>query len=262
MAGLIRREQVPMKAAYAPPDLERRALDLVAKAEKQAQAVLAKACERAAEIEREARQASEKIYQEARAEGLVAGREEGRQELLREVAQARADAIQQAQAEIRQTAAALESAGAQFDRERHGLLALAEAGMLELAVAIARRVCRITAAGSSEVALANARSLLEMVRHCTDVELRICPQDYEHVATLAPERAAPDNAAAHVRFVADPQVEPGGCLLRTADGVIEANLSAQLDRIAQALCGELARVKMDEAIAPVPSPPPPAEIPS
>ena len=57
--------------------------------------------------------------------------------------------------------------------------------------------------------------------------------DFETLETFAEGLAAADRK--HVRIVADPDVSPGGCRLRSADGAVDATLETQIDQIARHL---------------------------
>jgi flagellar assembly protein FliH len=107
--------------------------------------------------------------------------------------------------------------------------------MLELALAIARQVCKHDAGTSSEAARANAAALLKMVKHESDLVLHLNPADYETLQRAAPELRTSIDRLAHVELAADPTVERGGCVLEGHHGTVDARLETQLDRVAAAL---------------------------
>ena len=226
MGGVIRREHVAATAAFSFQDVEREAGEMLARARAQAERLLADA-------ETRARQTAEVHLRDAWAQGLAAGRQAGLEEVRKEARQAAVDA---ARAELTRLTHALGAGLAEYERNRRSLIALAETGLIELALAIARRVCKIQVATSDEPVRANARALLELVQHHEDVELRLNPADAELLADLADEFTKHTAALGHVTITADPAVARGDCCLRTRAGTIDASITGQLDRIAAALC--------------------------
>ena len=96
------------------------------------------------------------------------------------------------------------------------------------AVQLARQVVRAELATRPEVVAQVAQeavhALLVSARH---LRLRIHPGDQGHVA----EAAAEVLQAREVRLVADPSIEPGGCILESDLGRVDARIA---DRWAQA----------------------------
>ncbi len=225
--GVIRREQVAGLRPFSFEDVERRANELLAAARVQAGQIVRDA-------ENQARQVTERRRREGYEQGLVAGREAGRQQACSE---ARAAAEQAARGEIDQLIRALRGGLAEYERGKRGLLAQAESGLIELALAIATRICKLTAGASSAAAQANCRTLLESVQHAHDVEVHFAPPDYERLAEVAPALAREVAGLEHVRIVADAEVVAGGCVIRTRDGLLDATLDTQLQRVAAAICG-------------------------
>ena len=226
MGGVIRREHVAATAAFSFQDVEREAGEMLARARAQAERLLADA-------ETRARQTAEVHLRDAWAQGLAAGRQAGLEEIRREARQAAVDA---ARAELTRLTHALGAGLAEYERNRRSLIALAESGLIELAVAIARRVCKIQVAASAEPVRANVGVLLELVKQHEDVELRLNPADAELLADVAGEFAKHTAALGHVTLKADPAVARGDCCLRTRVGTIDASIEGQLDRIAAAIC--------------------------
>lgn len=204
--------------------------------EQQAQRVLAQARAQAAEVLRAAEQQAAALAAARQEAGYAAGLAAGRAAGLAQVrAEARAAAEQAARDEIAALTGALRTALAEFEQGKRGLLAAAESGLIELALAIAQRVCKAAAGADSAPARGNARALLEMAQHAGDAALHLNPEDCTRLATQAPEFVAAVKDLGHVRLVPDEQVAAGGCVLRSADGEIDAGIQTQLDRIAEAL---------------------------
>jgi len=225
VAGVLRREKFCSSPAFSFKDLEGQARSLLDEARAQARQILA-------EAEQQARRRAIQLEREA----APRGREQGRREAFE---QAREEAARVAREEARQDytklCQALTAGLAAFDQNKRRLLATAESGMLELALAIARRVCKHDVGASSDTARDNAAALLEMVKHESDLALHLNPADHETLRTAVPELLASANRLAHVELVADPAVARGGCVLQSCHGTIDTTLETQVDRVAAAL---------------------------
>lgn len=227
MGKVIRREDMEGQCRFSFADLERQGRDVVAQAEARARRIVG-------EAEARARQLAAASQRKAHEAGLAEGRRVGMAQVEAEARQAAREA---AQANLTQLIQALSAGLAEFDREKRRLLAVAESGLLEVALAIAERVCKLHVQDSVESARGNIRAVLDMVRHHGDLELHVNPAEH---ALLASETAALFEGVAkleHVHLVADPAVTRGGCVLYGAGGVIDATLETQLEHVAEALCG-------------------------
>jgi len=152
----------------------------------------------------------------ARREGFQQGLEEGRRQ-----------AAAQLEGELARLARAIEETAGIKARLR----AQAERELVELALAIARRVLRRELHVDSEAVLGLAKAALEKasLREVTEVRL--------HHALAAPVRAHLDRIGApqSIAVREDPSLEPGALLLETARGTIDASLETQLDEISRGL---------------------------
>ena len=227
MSAVIRRENASNAAGFSFQDVEAEARQTVAHARAEAEQILAAA-----------RAETEQLVQARRHEGYQAGVAEGRQAGAQQVRKETHDAaVQSAQAELTRLTQALAAGLSEYERNKRSLIAQAESGLIELAIAIARRVCKSCAAQSSDAAAANVRAVLELVRHQHDVELHVHPAEHALLQEVAQALLAQTAELQHVQVRADPAVPRGGCVLRTRDGTIDATIETQLDRVAAAICG-------------------------
>ncbi len=224
--GVLRRENTAGGALYSFADIEHQANELMSRAREKAKSIIA---ESEGHIRAVTEAQKREGYQAGYTEGTQAGFEQARHD-------AREECRAAARAELDQLMAAMKQGLGEFESNKRRLIAVAEAGLVELAVAIARRVCKVHIDASHESVVANARAVLDMVRHENDLELRVNPTEHEllqeHTAELMRNMEQWD----HVSIVADPAVARGGCLLRTRHGTIDASIDGQLDRIARVLC--------------------------
>lgn len=229
MAGVIRADRGARPERFSFHDVERQAREVLDRAERQAAEILA-AARRAADAEaaREHSRGYEAGFQE--------GREAGRLEALSE---ARDAALQESREALARLDRGLTEVLGAFEAEKRRLLSAAETGLIELALAIARRVCGRTAALHADVAIETTRRLLDLARHEHDVELLLNPAEYATVQHALPELLHTLGSSAHVRLRADEGIGPGGCVLRGRCGTIDATIDTQLDRIAEVIAPSL-----------------------
>jgi len=225
MAGVIGRENFCSSQPFSFADLEG-----------QARAVLERADEQARQIVRQAQEHGRRLAEQARQQAHQAGLEEGRRDGLRQIrTEAREAVLQEERERVDRLVQTLTTGLTEFERSKRRLIGVAEAGLIELALAIARRVCKLLVETSPEAARANARHLLKAVQHDGDLELRVNSADYDTLRDVAAEVLRCGDELEHVQVTADAAVEPGGCILSTRDGQIDASIETQLQRIAEAI---------------------------
>jgi len=231
--GLIRSTQSVSTARFSFVDVESEARKIQRRAEAEAR-----------ELVRRAEEEGRRIHDRRHAEGYALGLREGRVAGERRAHQeAAAAALREAQEGLAKLGAALQTALADFQRDKRRLLAEAEAGVIELAVRIAERICKHAAARSSETALQNARAALELARHDQDAELRVSPEELAALEQALPALLSAIAGLEHVRVIPDERVPRGGCVVRGRQGEIDARLETQIQRVADALLPARERVE-------------------
>lgn len=171
--------------------------------------------------EMDARQQADAIVTGARqrAEALIGQAREGAEALRRE---AEDRGLREAEG---RAAALLAEAAATRDR----ILADADDQVARLAVAVAERVIGQALEQRPELVRPMVRSVLERARRARRLELRVHPDDVEHLRGLGD---GPDRVVA---VEADPAVRRGGCVLRTDVGEVDARLEVRLAAVERAL---------------------------
>jgi flagellar assembly protein FliH len=154
--------------------------------------------------------------QKAYAAGLAEGRRAGE-----------ATASAQLASMSEQLTAAIEHIG----RLRGGVLRQAERDLVRLAVAIAERIVR------KEIALDPARLVTMASEAASRLGDRVAATLHLHPADHAAVSAsgAIERISGSLTVVSDPHVPPGGCLVRSAVGNVDAGVDAQMREIARAL---------------------------
>jgi flagellar assembly protein FliH len=192
---------------------------------REAEVRLRKAEAQARQMEEDARRrGDERGYGEAYQRGLTEGREAGRQEAF----EAASREFTQQQASLIESCKAAMSA---IDRDRDMWLTAARQDLIELAVAIARRVACHVGREHREVVLANLEEAVRLVGARTDVTIAVNPLDAEAARAFAKSLIDMREQWQKIRVVDEPEISPGGCRVQWGSGSIDATLETQLDRI-------------------------------
>jgi flagellar assembly protein FliH len=117
---------------------------------------------------------------------------------------------------------------------RRSMIRETERQMVQLSLAIARRVVRREVAIDHDLTLTMARVALERLGDSTAVTIRLHPDDFE--ATCRQREAL--LAGSHVTVTPDPAVSRGGCLVQSDFGYVDASIDAQFQELARALLVE------------------------
>lgn len=198
---------------------------IVAAARAKAEQMVAEA---RAEAERIRGESHRRALDEGYQDGLAQGREAGHREAF-EVAKAEFEAKQV------QLAAACESLFREVDRRKREMLLSAHRDLIILAINIAERVTKRIGLIDPQAARENLQGVIDLVGGSSDMIVEVNPVDAETLETFAGELVAKRGRLKHVVVTADDRIEPGGCVVKTRGGRIDATLATQLDRIAQEL---------------------------
>jgi flagellar assembly protein FliH len=145
--------------------------------------------------------------------------------------QAAATATQQDTAALaRKLAATLDD----LVRVRDQMIRHTEKQMVQLALAVARRVVHREVAVDPTAMLTMMRVVLERVSDAARVSVRLNPADHQAVTEALADAPTSDQ----VTVTADPRVPRGGCKVESEYGDIDAGVDAQIQEIARALLGD------------------------
>jgi flagellar assembly protein FliH len=156
--------------------------------------------------------------EQARAEGFAAGRAEA----LAALAPASAA-----------FAAAVAAAQEEAARVAEGL----EAEAVELALAIAEKVVAGTLLAEPERVLEAVRGALRGIVDRSRVTVLVHPDDLELVRDAAPEIATTLGGVETLEVQAERRVNPGGAVVRHAEGEVDAQIAVKLERVRELAAG-------------------------
>lgn len=109
-----------------------------------------------------------------------------------------------------------------------------ERELVQLSIAIARKVLHREVTVDPELTAALAHVALERLGGATPATVRLHPDDY---AIVTAGQVAPLGGR-QVEVLPDPSVARGGCLVESEFGFINASVDAQVDEIARAVLGD------------------------
>jgi flagellar assembly protein FliH len=211
--------------AFRLNDVLEEAKAVVARARAQAEDTLRQAEARARQIEQEAGlQAEERGYKEGYERGLAQGREAGHAEAL----EAARQEFDQQQAGLVQSCQQIIST---IEAERQAWHTAARQDLIDLAMAVARRVAHHVGREQREVVLANLEEAVRLVGARTDVTIAVNPRDAEAARAFAKSLIDMREQWQKIRVMEEPDIAPGGCRVQWGSGSIDSTLETQLDRI-------------------------------
>jgi flagellar assembly protein FliH len=119
-------------------------------------------------------------------------------------------------------------------RVRNEMIRNTEKQMVQLSLAVARRVLHRELSIDATALLTMMRVALERVSDAAHVTVRLNPADHQNVLAALADAPANDQ----VTMTADTRVPRGGCKVESEYGDIDAGVDAQLQEIARALLGD------------------------
>jgi flagellar assembly protein FliH len=134
---------------------------------------------------------------------------------------------QRAEAMLRRLATTIE----ELTSVRRTIVASTERDMVQLSLAIARRIVQREVTIDHDLVLTIARVALERLGGSATATIRLNPNDYAAV------NARGDEWAGRVTIVPDDSVGRGGCKVESDVGFIDATVDAQFNQIANELLG-------------------------
>jgi flagellar assembly protein FliH len=110
--------------------------------------------------------------------------------------------------------------------------------VVELAVAVARRVTKRQGEIDPRVLEANLVEAMKLVVHAADVRIAVHPEQKAALLETLPRLKMQWPDLQHVELIEDANLSKGGCRVLTRNGEIDADLAGQLDRVVRELLPE------------------------
>lgn len=176
--------------------------------------------EEAAEILRQAREEAARLQQEARENGKAKGEKEGRAKAEKEYA-ARIRQLEQVAGALRDLRREI------FDRYQEELLTLVKS--------VSDRLVRHEVSVNPLVIRACFKEAMTFVVENSLVKAHISPDDFHHLKEAGLADPSLFEGKNRVQLVEDPTISPGGCLLKSSFGEIDATLENGREKLYEAV---------------------------
>lgn len=194
-------------------EAEEEALGIKAEAEVEKKALLDEAGQEAVRLKEEAAAEAERILGDARENAVREGREEGYREGKEEAGRL----IDQLHEIIN---AALDKRG--------GIIEDAEIRLVELVLLVSRKVVGVLSNEMKDVVLVNVKKALEKVKGETEITIKVNMRDLDLTTKHKKAFITAVQGLKQVKVVEDTRVDPGGCVIETSFGDVDARIVRQL----------------------------------
>lgn len=217
-------------------DVMEEAKRLVREAQAKAEEIVQTAVDRQEAIEKAAYEKGFKAgYDKGYAEGLETGKAEAFDAAKKEFNEKQATLIES----YRKTIDAINA-------DRAAWIASSRHDLVELAMAVARKVAHHVGDQHREVILANLEEAVRLAGARTDVTIAVNLKDAETARLFVKSLVDMHEQWQNIRIVEESEIAPGGCRVHWGSGAIDATIDTQLDRIAMELIGHEERIGRGE----------------
>lgn len=197
-------------------------------ARQQAARIMAEARRNAVIAEEQAhKRGHEAGYQEGHREGTKVGHQQAFDEATKRFNEQHADVV-----------SAMQEAAARMDAMKEELEIAAEHHLVRFATDVACKLTFAIGAHHHESAAENLRRALRIVGTKTDLVVRAHPNDLDTIRTFAPSLLEEVGSSSHIDVVADEDIAPGGCIVRTERSEVDVTLDTQVAEIVALLLGK------------------------
>lgn len=221
----VNLRELGSKVAFNYEDLKGRCENYIEGIRTEAQQILTDAQIQADQMRKDAKQ-------QGREEGITQGRQEGQRNIEAEIDAA---ADQKATDQLRTTLPAIAETVKALDAERNGWLATWQERTIQLSVAIAEKLLSKELQQRPELAKEAIIEALDLAAGNPHIELQMNPTDIEFLGIWSEEIIKTISPAGDAKVVSNPAISPGGCVIKTKHGKIDAGIETKLARIAEEL---------------------------
>ncbi len=245
-------EEAKKEAEEIIANAKTEAARIIKEAEDGAFTHIKKAMEKAKQIEEEARTKAQQIYLEKEEEFKKKAKEE-REKLDKEAAEIRERAykegyeqgFQSGLPEVRRLIDMLKKIIELAIEKRDRIIEDAEAQIIRIILLITRKVVKAISEEERKVVVENIKAALQKVIGATEVVIRVNTVDLE-IATEHKELFLQMfEELRNITIIEDPRVDPGGCIIETDFGSVDARIATQLEEIEEKI-RELAQISYFE----------------
>ncbi|MFW5745119.1 MAG: flagellar assembly protein FliH [Spirochaetota bacterium] len=185
-------------------------------AEAEAARIVSEAEQKASDITREAERKAQDAEEDARRAGFEEGREKG---------------FEEGQAEHERLVERLHVIINKAIDRRNEIIEESETQIVNLVVQIAKKVVKVISENQRNVVVNNVVQALRKLKEKTDVIIRVNIEDLEMVTNHVQDIIERVEREHHITVAEDSTVDPGGAIIETDFGEIDARIASQLQEI-------------------------------
>ncbi|TVR03427.1 MAG: flagellar assembly protein FliH [Spirochaetaceae bacterium] len=208
-------------------EAENRAFDEVKRRTSEAQAIKQEAEEEAEQVVATARAEAERIVAAAEARA----REVEQEAHERGLEQGKTEGFDAGKAEAGRLVDRLHVIIDKAIHRRHEIIEESEAQLIHLVLEIATKVVKVISENQKNVVINNMVQALRKLKNKSDVTIRVNLQDLQMATEHVKEVIEMVERVGHVTIAEDTTVDPGGCIIETDFGRIDARIASQLREI-------------------------------
>jgi flagellar assembly protein FliH len=205
---------------------------LLDKAKAEAEAILAEASNEASQRLAQAEKMIDQIKEQAHQEGYQAGYEHG---VKQGIEQGKAAGLEIVKNKIESASEQANNILANAEKQAGQTLFRAEHQIVEIALGIARKILVREIEENPMTILPVVRAALEKIRDQEEVTIRANPEDIEIVNHAKRDLQQIIGGDKRLTITPDHTVNPGGCVIDTKNGTVDASIDTQFQLIKQAL---------------------------
>ena len=146
-----------------------------------------------------------------------------------------AEGIHTAEQAYREKLARLESQAAALAAERQEFFDRIEAELVRLSIVIAEKVIGRELELTPETVLDVVRSAMKRLRERETLRLSVNPRDLDTVKNARDDLISAVDGVRKLEVVEDRRVDPGGCVIESPSGTLDARMKTQIDEVSRAL---------------------------
>lgn len=219
---------LPQRVAFNFEDLREQAAAELQRARAEAATLIEQARQEATALK-------QKLIEEARHEGRQSGLKQAEDQIGQRV---NAQVEQRLAEHLQTTLPALSEVALALQAERDRWLLHWERSAVSLGVAIAEKLLKTQLAVRPELSAGMLMEALNLAAGQPQVQIRLHPDDLARLGSHATDLVKSITACANPELIADPTLTPGGCVIDTQHGVIDAQLESMLERITDELLAQ------------------------
>lgn len=181
-----------------------------------------------AAAETEAEQLKQNVYEEYSKKGYEEGYEEGHTHGYKAGREEMTSLIDEANEKAQHT---IKMAELEAERVLQG----SEKQMVELTLAIARKVISDVVIDAPQMILPQVQAALKKVKDQNEILIKVSPNDYDFVLMAKDEFRSILSSDCKLEIAVDNKVESGGCIVESNNGNVDARLSTKMEAVMKAI---------------------------